>query len=194
MDGRTDGHLFHWLSHFTQLSLSSLFSHWHLVVLAAWVWWAWSRLTGIQLSRWRGYGRRGVEIVVSIDAKRGFSISGIRRQTVAVEQRIPVTPVMTDDGHAPLARTLAHRSTRGTSCWVIHRDVGTRRHVDAAGEGWQELCEVDDVRTLGKGIQTVVQKSQKSEPKYWATRSSIRLFARTAHSFACSLTPSLVGQ
>lgn len=88
-------------------------------------------LTGIRLSRWRGYSRRGVEIVISIDAERSFSISGIRRQTVAVEQRIPVAPVVTHDRHAPLARTLAHGSTRGTARRVIHRDVGTRRHVDA---------------------------------------------------------------
>ena len=33
---------------------------------------------------------------------------------------------------------------------------------------------------------TVVQSSHESRRKYWATRSSVRLFARTAHSFACS--------
>ena len=44
---------------------------------------------------------------------------------------------------------------------------------------------------------TMVENSQEYRLKYWATRSSVRLFARTAHSFArslTSLTPSLVGQ
>ena len=64
-------------------------------------------------------------------------------------------------------------------------------------------------------LSTVGQNSQEYRLKYWATRSSLRSFARTAHSFACStlltsltrsaaltrslarlltsLTPSLVG-
>ena len=33
---------------------------------------------------------------------------------------------------------------------------------------------------------TVGQNNQESRQKYWATRSSVRLFARTAHLFACS--------
>ena len=33
---------------------------------------------------------------------------------------------------------------------------------------------------------TVVQNCKESGRKYWATRSSIRSFTRTAHSFACS--------
>ena len=33
---------------------------------------------------------------------------------------------------------------------------------------------------------TVVQNNQKYRLKYWATHSSVRLFARTAHSFACT--------
>ena len=33
---------------------------------------------------------------------------------------------------------------------------------------------------------TVGQNNQESRLKYWATRSSVRSFARTAHSFACS--------
>ena len=42
---------------------------------------------------------------------------------------------------------------------------------------------------------TVGQINQEYRLKYWATRSSVRLFARTAHSFACcgllsSLAPS----
>ena len=54
---------------------------------------------------------------------------------------------------------------------------------------------------------TVGQKNQEYRLEYWATHSSIRSFAHTAHSFACallcaralscsltSLTPSLVGQ
>ena len=35
---------------------------------------------------------------------------------------------------------------------------------------------------------TVGENNQESRCKYWATRSSVRLFARTTHSFACSLT------
>ena len=39
---------------------------------------------------------------------------------------------------------------------------------------------------------TVGQNSQELGRKYWATRSSVRSFARTAHLFACSaLLPSL---
>ena len=38
----------------------------------------------------------------------------------------------------------------------------------------------------GKGC-TVVQNSQESRRKYWATRLSIRLFARTPHSLASEL-------
>ena len=33
---------------------------------------------------------------------------------------------------------------------------------------------------------TVVQNNQENGLEYWATRTSVRLFARTAHSFACS--------
>ena len=33
---------------------------------------------------------------------------------------------------------------------------------------------------------TVGQNNQEYRLKYWATRSSVRSFARTAHSFACS--------
>ena len=55
----------------------------------------------------------------------------------------------------------------------------------------------------GPARGTVRQNSQELGRKYWATRSSVRSFARTAHSFACaallaslsrSLTPELVGQ
>ena len=35
-------------------------------------------------------------------------------------------------------------------------------------------------------VSTVGQNNQESRQQYWATRSSVRLFARTAHSFACS--------
>ena len=34
--------------------------------------------------------------------------------------------------------------------------------------------------------RTMVQNSQEYRLKYWATRSSVHSFARTAHSFACS--------
>ena len=37
----------------------------------------------------------------------------------------------------------------------------------------------------GKHESTVGQVNQKPRRKYWATRSSIHSFARTAHSFAC---------
>ena len=40
----------------------------------------------------------------------------------------------------------------------------------------------------------VVQNSQKSRYKYWATRSSVRFFARTAHSFACSILLALLAR
>ena len=46
-------------------------------------------------------------------------------------------------------------------------------------------------------LYTVGQNNQEYRLKYWATRSSVRSFARTAHSFACSLTtltPSLMGK
>ena len=33
---------------------------------------------------------------------------------------------------------------------------------------------------------TMAQNNQESSRKYWATRSSVRSFTRTAHSFACS--------
>merc|ERR1719414_494713 len=36
------------------------------------------------------------------------------------------------------------------------------------------------------GCCTVGQNNQKSRLQYWATRSYIRSFARTAHSFTCS--------
>ena len=35
------------------------------------------------------------------------------------------------------------------------------------------------------GCFTVIQSSQKLGRKYWTVRSLIRLFARTAHTFAC---------
>ena len=38
--------------------------------------------------------------------------------------------------------------------------------------------------TQERAERTVFQKSQESRRKYWATRSSIPSFARTAHSFA----------
>ena len=44
---------------------------------------------------------------------------------------------------------------------------------------------------------TIVNNSQKYRLQYWATRSSVCLFTRTAHSFARSLTlltPLLMGQ
>ena len=44
---------------------------------------------------------------------------------------------------------------------------------------------------------TVGKNNRKPRCKYWATRSSVRSFAHTSHSFARSLTsptPSLVGQ
>ena len=76
--------------------------------------------------------------------------------------------------------------------------------------------KIDIVESKMWGEGTVGQNNQEYRRKYWATRSSVRSFARTAHSFACSallallarsaaltrlfalsltsLTPSLVGQ
>ena len=39
---------------------------------------------------------------------------------------------------------------------------------------------------VAASLRTVGQNNQKYRLKYWATRSSVRSFARTAHSFACS--------
>ena len=39
---------------------------------------------------------------------------------------------------------------------------------------------------------STVSKSQKYRLQYWATRSSVRLFARTVHLFACSALVGLV--
>ena len=39
---------------------------------------------------------------------------------------------------------------------------------------------------------TVGQINQKTTQKYWATRSSVRSFARTAHLFACSALHALL--
>ena len=38
----------------------------------------------------------------------------------------------------------------------------------------------------GEGGGTMVENSQEYRLQYWATRSSVGSFARTAHSFACS--------
>ena len=46
------------------------------------------------------------------------------------------------------------------------------------GQAWRVLD--------GEYQRTVVWNSQKSRRKYWATRSSVRSFTRTAHSLACS--------
>ena len=51
-----------------------------------------------------------------------------------------------------------------------------------------EVIAPEAVREISSSClrSTVVQISQNSRRKYWATRSSVRSFARTAHSFACS--------
>ena len=52
-------------------------------------------------------------------------------------------------------------------------------------------------RTTNFNYCTMVDRSQEYRLKYWATRLSVCSFARTAHSFARSLTlltPSLMGQ
>ena len=42
-------------------------------------------------------------------------------------------------------------------------------------------------------LQCIVgQNNQESRLEYWATRSSVRSFARTAHSFACSALVALL--
>ena len=50
------------------------------------------------------------------------------------------------------------------------------------GEAVESLWEFIKLR---KQV-TVGQNNQKYRLKYWATRSSVRSFARTIHSFACS--------
>ena len=46
--------------------------------------------------------------------------------------------------------------------------------------------------TMQGNLRTMVQNSQGSGSKYWGNRSSIRSFARTTHSFACSALPALL--
>ena len=45
-----------------------------------------------------------------------------------------------------------------------------------------------------KQFRTMVENSQKYRLKYWATRSSVRSFARTTHSFACSVLLALLAR
>ena len=56
---------------------------------------------------------------------------------------------------------------------------------------WKDIDERHSLRGRAmimrvNGIRTVIQNFLKSVRSYWATRSSARSFARTAHSFACS--------
>ena len=56
---------------------------------------------------------------------------------------------------------------------------------------WSKLCLklkffTSGYATTGFHCTTVVEKRKEHRCKYWATRSSVRLFARTAHSLACS--------
>ena len=55
----------------------------------------------------------------------------------------------------------------------------------------------DRTKRHRRHICTMVQNNKESRLKYWATSSFVRLFACTAHLFACSLTslaPLLVGK
>merc|ERR1719259_67793 len=61
---------------------------------------------------------------------------------------------------------------------IVKHDVGTmpsRIRSPDHQVSFKQLCH-----------RIMVQNNQKSRGKYWATRSSVRSFARTAHSFACS--------
>ena len=49
------------------------------------------------------------------------------------------------------------------------------------------IKNADVIAVLQKGGRTMVDDSQEYRLKYWATRSSVRSLARTAHSLVCSL-------
>ena len=69
-------------------------------------------------------------------------------------------------------------------------EVGKEKRVSNVFGGQPGLVRIrrtgDNFRVNLRHQCTVVQNSYESSCKYWATRSSVRLFARTAHSFACS--------
>ena len=50
----------------------------------------------------------------------------------------------------------------------------------------QKKCRTTKEKAFPIRQPTVVQSSQQSGRRYWATHLSARLFARTAHAFACS--------
>ena len=63
-----------------------------------------------------------------------------------------------------------------------------------------ETFSIRDFKTPPTPLWARIFKNLDISRKYWATRSSVRSFARTTHSFACSpyslylLTPELMGQ
>ena len=59
---------------------------------------------------------------------------------------------------------------------------------------WPEICRKRVKTNINhrKSYCTVGQNSQEYRQKYWATRSSIHLFARTAHSLTCSAPLALL--
>ena len=88
----------------------------------------------------------------------------------ATRPREPATPTRT----ASVRQAL---STRGsTRCHPVKRHETTRET-----EG-----SIKPTNPVARSHTTVGKKKQELGCKYWATRSSVRSFARTAHSFACS--------
>ena len=130
-------------------------------------------------------------------------------------------------------QTTVHRMKTRTWMKSLTNRFGWRFHAQSRAQGtehekkWREKgaqgcrkkARKREKRVIVKNSltpRTVVWKNQESRRKYWATRSSVRSFARTAHSLACSgllaslapsaalthslarsltsLTPSLVGK
>ena len=54
------------------------------------------------------------------------------------------------------------------------------------------ITAVKEIYDQGKSQSTIVQESQELGRKYWATRLSIRSFACTVHSYACSALLALL--
>ena len=68
------------------------------------------------------------------------------------------------------------------------------REKEEMAENEKEAGPESDDEHKGEDQATVVWNKQESRSKYWVTRSSVRSFASTAHSFAGSaLLPLLAG-
>ena len=71
-----------------------------------------------------------------------------------------------------------------TDCRPLLNLIGEKKFVTKGRPN--RLTEMERCKDKGKRF-TMVQNNQKSRRKYyWVTRLSVCLFARTAHSFACS--------